>query len=322
MRAVVHDRYGPPEVLRIEEVERPVPKDDEVLVSIRATTVTRSDCGFRGADPFFTRFFTGLRGPRRRITGTEFAGVVEAVGRGVTGFAVGDEVFGFRGGANAEFVCVPEGDALAHKPAGMTFEEAAAVPDGASIARACLGKADLHEGVSVLVYGATGAIGTAAVQLAAFTGAYVTAVGNTKNLELVRSLGADEVVDYLQEDFTRDGKTYDVIFDAVGKQSFRRCRSSLSPGGIFLETDLGFMWHVPLLVLSTQWIGDKKVTLPIPKYSKEDVLFVKELIEAGKYRAVVDRAYPLEDVVEATRYVETGQKTGNVVLTVNGGRAR
>ena len=204
----------------------------------------------------------------------------------------------------------------------MTFEEAAAVCDGASIALSCLGLADLRQGQRILVYGASGSIGTAAVQLAKYFGADVTAVCNTKNVELVRSLGADEVVDYLQEDFTKNGKTYDVIFDAVGKQSFRRCRRSLKPGGLYLETDLGFMWHVPILVLLTRRIGDKKVTLGMAKYRKQDVLFLKELIEAGKYRAVIDRSYPLEDVVEATRYVETQQKTGNVVLTVNGGRRR
>ncbi len=316
MRAVVADKYGAPGVLHIDEVERPVPTDNEVLVDVHASTVTRSDCGFRAASPFFSRAFTGLRRPRRRIVGTEFAGVVEAVGPAVTGFAVGDEVFGFRGGANAEYVCVPEGDAIAHKPAGMSFEEAAAASDGASIARACLKKVDLREGKRILVYGATGAIGTAAVQLAKATGVHVTAVGNTKNVELVRSLGADEVIDYEQEDFTRNGETYDVIFDAVGKHSFRRCKDSLKPGGTFLETDLGFMWHVPILLLATRWIGDKRVILPIPTYTKEDVLHVKELIEAGKYRSVIDRTYPLEDVVEATRYVETGEKTGNVVLTV------
>jgi len=203
-------------------------------------------------------------------------------------------------------------------PAGMTFQEAAAVSDGASIALACLGKADLREGRSILIYGASGSIGTAAVQLAKQFGAHVTAVCHTKALELVRSLGADEVVDYTQEDFTKNGETYDVIFDAVGKHSFRRCRHSLKPGGMYIETDLGFMWHVPFLALVTRWVGDKRVTLPIPKYTKEDVLLVKELIEAGKYRPVIDRTYPLEDVVEATKYVETGQKTGNVVMTVNG----
>ena len=316
MRAVVHDRYGPPDVLRIEEVERPVPEDDQVLVRIHATTVNRTDCGFRRADPFFCRAFTGLRRPRRRILGMELAGEVVAAGSAVTEFEVGDHVFGVKGaGAHAEFVCIRESAGLAHKPAAMTFEEAAAVCDGASIAMACIVRADLREGRSILVYGASGSIGTAAVQLAKSFGAHVTAVCDTKHVELVASLGADEVVDYLQEDFTKNGKTYDVIFDAVGKQSFRRCRRSLRPGGTYYETDLGFMWHVPLLALLTRMVGEKKT----PKYSKRDVLFLKELIDAGKYRAVIDRSYPLEQVVEATRYVETGQKTGNVVLVVSGG---
>jgi len=318
MRAVVHDRYGPPEVLRLDEVERPVPRETEVLVRVHATTVTRSDCGFRGADPFFSRVFTGLRRPKQRIVGMELAGVVEAVGSAVTEFEVGDEVFGLRSGANAEYVCVREQGALAHKPRGLSFEESAPLSDGASIARECLRRARLREGQSILVYGASGAIGTAAVQLAKALGAHVTAVCNAKNVELVRSLGADEVVDYEREDFTRDGKTYDVIFDAVGKHSFRRCRRSLKPGGVYVETDLGFLWHVPLLALASRVVGSKRVVLPIPKYTKEDVLHVKELVEAGRFRPVIDRTYPLEDVVEATRYVETGQKTGNVVLTLDG----
>ena len=318
MRAVVHDRYGPPEVLRLEEVERPTPKTGEVLVRVHATSVTRSDCGSRAAHPFFSRLFTGLRGPKQRILGMELAGVVESIGADVREFAVGDEVFGLRSGANAEFVCVREKGALAHKPDAMSFEEAGAVCDGAIIALECLRKAGPLEGRRVLIYGASGAIGTAAVQLGKHFGALVTAVCNTKNLELVRSLGADEVVDYLQEDFTKNGKTYDVVVDAVGKHSFRRCRGSIEPGGTYVETDLGFMWHVPPLALVTRWLGSKKVTLPIPKYTQENVRFVKELIEAGQYRAVIDRRYPLEDVIEATRYVETGQKSGNVVLTVHG----
>jgi NADPH:quinone reductase-like Zn-dependent oxidoreductase len=317
MRAVVHDRYGPPEVLRLEEVARPVPKDDEILVKIHATTVNRTDCGMRSASPFIVRFFTGLRRPKRRILGMELAGEVEAVGPAVTEFEVGDQVFGVKGsGAHAEFVCMRESAPLAHKPTGMTFEEAAAVCDGASLALAALRKADLLKGRKILVYGASGSVGTAAVQLARYFGANVTAVCSTKNLELMRSLGADEVVDYTQEDFTKNGKWYDVIFDAVGKHSFRRCRRSLSPGGVYIETDLGFLWHVPLLVLLTRRFGDRKVKIGITRYSKEDVLFLKELIEAGKYRAVIDRSYPLDEVVEATRYVETGQKTGNVVLTL------
>jgi NADPH:quinone reductase-like Zn-dependent oxidoreductase len=308
MRAVVHDRYGPPEVLRIEEVERPVPRDDEVLVKIHATTVTRTDTGLRSADLFISRFFTGLLRPRNKILGLELAGEVEAVGKAVTEFQVGDHVFGGKGsGAHAEFIGMRESEPLAHKPAGMTFDEAAAVFDGASLALACLRKAGPLEGKSILIYGASGSIGTAAVQLAKHFGAHVTAVCTTKNVELMRSLGADEVVDYTHEDFAKNGTTYDVIFDSVGKHSFRRSRRSLKPGGTFIETDLGFMWHVPLLLLLTRWIA---------RYTKKDLLFFKELIEAGKYRAVIDRRYPLEDVIEATRYVETEQKTGNVVLTV------
>jgi len=322
MRAVVYDRYGPPEVLRLEDVERPVPKEDEVLVRIHATTVNRTDCGFRSADPFISRLFTGLRRPKRRILGIELAGEVEAVGAAVSEFAVGDRVFGLSAGTHAEFLCVRESRRLAHMPAAMTFEEAAAVCDGAITALAFLRRADVRKGQKILIYGASGSIGTAGVQLAKYYGAHVTAVCNTKNVELVRSLGADEVIDYLHEDFTKNGGTYDVIFDAVGKHSFRRCRGSLKLGGMYAATDLGFLWHVPILALLTRRIGDRKVLFPIPRATKKDVLFLKELIEAGAYRAVIDRCYPLEDVVEATRYVETQQKTGNVVLTVSGGRAR
>ena len=322
MRAVVIDRYGPPEIQSIEEVERPSPKPDELLVKVLASTVNRTDCGWRKAEPFFARVFTGILRPRNRILGMEFAGVVEAVGPAVTEFAVGDEVFGVKGyGAHAEYVCVRQSAGVALKPESMSFQEAAAVPDGACIAMACLAKADLHEGVRLVVYGASGSIGTAAVQVAKADGAHVTAVCNGSNVELVRSLGADVVVDYERDDFTKNGETYDVIFDSVGKHSFRRCRHSLRPGGVFLETDLGFMWHVPALAVATRWIGDKRVRLPVPAYTKQDVLRLSGLIEAGKYRAVVDRVYPLEQVVEATRYVETGQKVGNVVLDVTGNGA-
>jgi NADPH:quinone reductase-like Zn-dependent oxidoreductase len=319
MRAVVHERYGPPDVLRLEEVERPEPKVDEVLVRIRATTVNRTDAGLRSAEVFLSRFVTGLRRPKQKILGIEFAGEVEAAGAAVTDFAVGDEVFGVRSGSHADYVCVRQSGAIAHKPAGTSFEEAAAVCDGAALALACLRKAGPLQGRSVLVYGASGSVGTAGVQLARHFGAEVTAVCNTKNVELVRSLGAAHAIDYTQEDFTRNGETYDVVFDAVGKHSFRRSRRSLKPGGAFLETDLGFMWHVPLFALATRWVGDRKVALGITRYSKEDVLLLKDLLEAGEYRAVIDRSYPLEDVIEATRYVETGQKTGNVVLTLGGG---
>jgi NADPH:quinone reductase-like Zn-dependent oxidoreductase len=321
VRAVVYDRYGPPEVLHIDEVARPVPKDDEVLVRVHASSVTRTDVGLRGAEFFITRAFTGILRPKadRRIVGMELAGEVEASGGAVTAFAVGDRVFGVRSGANADFVCVREGGALAHMPEGASFEDVAAVADGACSALSCLRQAGLEQGWRIVVYGATGSIGTAAVQLAKqHFGAHVTAVGNTKNVELVRSLGADEVIDYEREDFTKNGETYDLVFDAVGKHSFRRCRQSLNPGGVFVTTDPGFMWHALPLALFTRWIGSKRVRLGIARYSKDDTLLLKELIESGRYRPVIDRTYPIEEVVEASRYVETGQKTGNVVLTLNG----
>jgi NADPH:quinone reductase-like Zn-dependent oxidoreductase len=318
VKAVVFDRYGPPEVQRLEDVEKPVPKDDEVLVKIHATSVTRTDTGLRSGKPFIVRLFFGLLRPKERILGTELAGRVEAVGSAVKEFAVGDDVFGstpsFRSGAHAEFICLPESAPLAHKPAGMTFQEAAAVTDGVILALMCLEAAHVRKEHSVLVYGASGSIGTAGVQLARYFEADVTAVCSTKNVELVKSLGADTVIDYTQDDFTKNGETYDVIFDAVGKHSFSRCRGSLKPGGAYVATD-GF--RNLFLAMWTSRIGDKKVLFPIPPhYTKKNVLFLKGLIEAGKYRAVIDRRYALEDVVEATRYVETQQKTGNVVLTI------
>ncbi len=320
MRAVIHDRYGPPEVLRVGDVERPAPEDDEVLVRVHASTVTRGDAmGVRSADYRFTRVLTGIRRPRRTSSGTEFAGVVEAVGAAVTEFRPGDEVFGARHGANAEYVSVPEGGAIAHKPAGLTFEEAAAIPEGALLALTCLRPALPLEGKDVLVYGAAGSIGTAAVQLLAnHFELDVTAVCDTNDVELVRSLGARDVLDRFHEDFTRNGRTYDVVFDAVGKHSFRRCRRSLKRGGIYISLDLGFMYHVPLLALATRFVGSRRATVGIGRYPKEELRRVKELVEAGKYRPVVDRTYALDEIVEAVRYVETGQKTGNVVLRVRG----
>lgn len=298
MRAVVYDRYGPPEVLRIEDVERPVPKADEILIKVHATLVTRSDCATRDANrrsglavTVISRLVSGIRRPRQRILGTDLAGEVEAVGAQVREFAVGDRVFGstgFRFGAHAEFACMRESARVAHMPAGMSFEEAATVCDGGLNALWCLRGANLGKGNRILVYGASGAIGTAAVQLARHFETDVTAVCSTKNLELVRSLGAGTVIDYTQEDFTKNGQTYDVIVDAVGKHSFRRCRDSLNPGGSYLATDgLANL----ILALWTSRIGDKKVLFRIPpRYTKQDVLFLKELIEAGKYRAVVDGA--------------------------------
>jgi NADPH:quinone reductase-like Zn-dependent oxidoreductase len=312
MRAVVHHRYGPPEVLRIADVERPIPKQDEVLVRVRATTATRSDAGFRSAEYFVTRFFTGLFRPKRGRVGIELAGEVEAVGAAVTGFTAGEHVFGIGSGTNAEYVCVREAGVIAHIAAGMAFEEAAAVADGGLSAISLLRSADLEKGQRIVVYGASGSIGVGGVQVAKHLGAHVTAVCNTKNLELVRSLGADEVIDYERDEFTKNGKTYDVVLDAVGKQSYFRCRRSLKPEGLYITTDPGFLWHDAAIGLLS-----KRAKLGIVRYTKQDLLDLKELIEAGKYRAVIDRTYPLEDVVDAHRYVDTHQKTGNVVLTVS-----
>ena len=311
----MHDRYGPPEVLRIADVERPVPKDDEVLVRVVASTVTRSDTGFRNLEYPFSRLFTGLRRPKRTIAGMEFAGVVE---KAADEFQVGEEVFGIRGGASAEYVAVRAAGVIAPKPTGVTFEEAAAVPDGALLSRSCLLPAKPLRGKSALVYGAAGSIGTAAVQLLAhYFEAGVTAVCDTKDVEGVRSLGAQDVLDRFSKDFTKSGETYDMIFDAVGKQSFRRCRHSLKPGGTYISMDLGFLYHGPLVALVTRFVGGKRAKLGIGRYRKEDLRIVKQLVDDGKYRPVIDRTYELDDAVEANRYVETRQKTGNVVLRVS-----
>lgn len=322
MRAVVHDRYGPPEVLRLEEVDRPVPKDDEVLVGVHASSVTRSDTGLRGSEYWFARAFTGLRRPKQRIAGMELAGVVEAIGAAVTRFRVGDEVFGMRSGANADYVCVREHGVLAHKPADMTFEQAAAVADGACTALTFLRQAGLEKSHRLLVYGASGSIGTAAVQLARHFGADVTAAVDTRHVELMRSLGADRVIDYTRDDSMADGPRYDIVLDAVGKLSAWRSRPSLAPGGVYLTAgSAGSVFSVLVVSLLTRWIGTRRVKLGMVEYRNEDLCFLKELIEGGGYRAVIDRSYPLEDVVEAHRYVETHQKTGNVVLTVKADRA-
>jgi NADPH:quinone reductase-like Zn-dependent oxidoreductase len=326
MRAVVYDRYGPPEVQRLEDVAQPVPGNDEVLVKIFATTVNRLDCATRDANrrsgvaiALISRAVFGIRRPRRRILGSEFSGVVEAVGAKVGQFAVGDHVFGATGmrfGAHAEYICMRENARIGQMPIGTSFEQAAAVCDGAFNALACLRQAHLKKGQTILVYGASGSIGSAGVQLARYFGADITAVCGTRNLELVKSLGADGVLDYTRDDFTRNGETYDVIFDAVGKQSFRRCRGSLKPGGSYLATD-GF--KNLLLALRPWGVAGKRVRFPTTMPTRNDILLIKGLIEAGRYRPVIDRCYPLEQVVEATRYVETERKTGNVVLTVSRG---
>lgn len=316
MRAVVRDRYGPPDVLQVEEVERPVPAADEVLVRVHATTVTQTDCHMWRARPFLWRFMLGLRRPRRRILGLEFAGVVEAAGADVTELEVGDPVFGLKTGSHAEYVCVRESGIIARIPEDMSFEQAAGVADGMCEAIAALRAGSVGEGTNLLIYGASGSLGTGAVQLASYLGAHVTAVCGTKNLELVRSLGADEVIDYQAEDFMRNGQSYDVIVDAVGKHNYLRARRSLVPGGLFVATDR--LFHLPLMFL-TRFIGSTRVVFSMgTPWKRESVLLLKELLEAGRYRPVIDRVYPFEEVAEAARYVESWQKVGNVVLTLDG----
>jgi NADPH:quinone reductase-like Zn-dependent oxidoreductase len=320
MKAAVHTSYGPPEVVRIAEVERPTAKDNEVLVKVHATTVNRTDCGLRAAKPFIVRFFTGLIRPRVTVLGNEFAGQVEAVGGGVTAFAVGDRVFGFSGdrfGAHAEYLAVPEDGSVAAMPADLAYERAAPSTEGSHYALSLIRTAKIHSGQAVLVYGATGAIGSAAVQLLKSLGAEVTAVCGTEHVELVRGLGAGRVIDYRAEDFTKDEQRHDVVLDAVGKSSFGRCRRLLKPGGIYLSTDLGPLSLNPILALITPLFGGRKVMFPIPKQDQEMVRYFKELIESGAFKPVIDRRYPLDQIVEAYRYVETGWKIGNVVISVD-----
>jgi len=319
MKAAVHTRYGPPDVVRISEVDKPTAKDNEVLVKVHATTVNRTDSGLRAAKPFINRFFTGLRRPRVTVLGNEFAGAVEAVGSGVRSFQVDDRVFGYNGtrfGAHAEYLAVPEDGSVATMPAKVTYEEAAPSTEGSHYALSLIRKAKIRRGQDVLVYGATGAIGSAAVQLLKHLGAKVTTVCDTKHLELVRGLGADRVIDYTAEDFTKDQQSYDVVLDAVGKSSFGRCKRLLKPRGIYLSSDLGPLSQNPILALITPLLRGKKVLFPIPRDNQEIVRYFKELLESGEFKPLIDRRYRLDQIVEAYTYVETGQKIGNVVVSV------
>lgn len=316
MKAAVYHRYGPPDVVRIEDVEKPVPRDNEVLVRIHATTICAADRRLRSADPILVRFMAGFWRPKVHILGLELAGTVEAVGRAVTRFRVGDEVFGgtgFKFGAHAEYACVAEDGRLAGKPANMTFEEAAAVLFGGFSALHFLRKANIQAGQKVLIYGASGSVGVFAVQLAKYFGARVTGVCSTGNIELVKSLGADEVVNYTREDFSKGGQVYDVVFDTVGKSGVRRTLRSLKRGGFYLRAAaiglsplLGGMW--------ASFTGAARVVGGMVSGSAADQAFLKGLIEAGKLRTVIDRTYSLEDIVEAHRYVDGGHKKGHVVI--------
>ena len=319
MKAVVYTKYGSPNVLQHKEVKKTIPKDHEVLIKIIATTVNRTDCGFRNPEYLAVRLVGGLFKPKKQILGSELAGVVEATGQHVKAFKPGDAVFGlstFNFGTHAEYICIAENKSIIIKPANITFAEAAAVSDGGFLALANIRKIDFSKPPNILINGASGSIGTASVQFAKYFGAKITAVCNTKDFELLKSLGADEVIDYTKEDFTKNGQLYDVVIDAVGKSSFFSCRKILKSKGIYFSTELGYLSQNIFLALITPILGGKKVQFPLPKDHKEDIVFIKELMEAGKYKAVIDRTYPFEQLVDATRYVETGQKVGNVVITI------
>jgi NADPH:quinone reductase-like Zn-dependent oxidoreductase len=318
MKAIVYEQYGSPEVLQLKEVETPSPKDNEVLIRVHATAVNSGDVRLRKADPFAVRFMFGLMRPKKPILGVVFAGEIEATGKNVTRFKEGDPVYGTTGmsfGAYAEYICLPEEGVLAIKPPTLTYKEAAAIPFGGTTALHFLKKGKIQRGQKVLIYGASGSVGTSAIQLARHFGAEVTGICSTTNVAMVKSLGADKVIDYTNEDFNKNGETYDIIFDAVGKSPFSGCIKSLKKNGYYLR-----IVHMSLSpVLLGLWISmtsSKKVIGGGISETAADLIFLNSLIEAGQLKPVIDRSYPLEEISEAHGYVEKGHKKGNVVITV------
>ena len=319
MKAIVYTKDGPPKIALLMEVDKPIPEDNEVLIKVHSTTVNRTDSALRSAEYFINRLFTGLFSPRNKILGSEFAGEIDAIGKDVKSFIIGEKVFGYNDkkfGAHAEYMTMAENGPITTMPANLSYDEAAPICEGAHYALSDIRAAKVKNGQNVLVNGATGAIGSAAVQLLKHFGTRVTAVCNTKNVELVRSLGADEIIDYTKVDFTKTKQIFDFIYDAVGKSSFGQCKPLLTKNGIYKSTELGKNAENIYLALITPVLGGKKVLFPIPTITKEDVVFLKELVEHGEFKPVVDRQYKLEQIVDAYKYVETGQKTGSVVIKI------
>ncbi len=319
MKAIEYTKYGPADVVELKEVAKPIPNVNEVLIKIYSSTVNRTDCGFRSAEYFISRFWSGLFRPKYKILGCEFAGVIEEIGESVITFRKGDKVFGFNDksfGGHAEYLTIAETDAITNMPETIGFDEAAAIAEGAHYALVDIRAAKVKSGQNVLVYGASGAIGSAAVQLLKHFGAIVTAVCNTKNVSLIKSLGADAVIDYQTQDFTKTENKFEFIFDAVGKSSFRQCKPLLSEKGIYISTELGKNGENIILARTTPGLGGKKVLFPIPAMTKQEVILLKELVLSGEYKPVIDRKNEWNQVVEAYDYVESGQKTGNVVLKI------
>lgn len=320
MKASIYTNYGPPAVLSLAEIEKPVPKTNEVLVAVKATTVNRTDCAMLRAKPFIMRFLTGLFKPKNPVLGTEFAGIIETVGKEVLTFKPGDRVFGFNDQglhSHAQYLVLAEDKNITTIPAHITYKEAAASFEGAHYAYNMIKKVKLAPGQKVLVNGASGGIGSAAVQLLKHFGADITAVCGTKNTGLIQSLGANRVIDYQQTDFTKEDKQYAVVLDTVGKSSFGKCKPVLQPGGVYISSELGWLCENIFLALFTPLFSRKKVIFPVPSDIKGTMLLVNQLLEQGTFKPVIDREYPLERIAEAFSYVETGQKTGNVVISMD-----
>lgn len=320
MKAAIYTKYGPPELVQIQDVPIPIPKENEVLIKVHISTVNRTDCGFRSAQYFVSRFFSGLIRPKFKTLGNEFAGTIESIGSKVSLFKPGDRVFGYNDeqfGAHAEYMIISENKAIAVMPKNLNFEESAPLSEGAHYALGNIRAAKVKEGDNVLVYGATGAIGSAAVQLLKYFKANVTAVCDSKGVDLVKSLGAGVVFDYTKEDFTKTDRKYEFIFDSVGKSSFRECKPLLKENGIYISTELGKNGENIFMAIYTSLFNGKKVLFPIPSINKADIEFLKDLAEKGMFKPVIDRTYNLQDIVEAYNYVETGKKIGNVLLRIN-----